>query len=198
MLHLASCQSQSQHDPKMPLSSQRFLRQSSHRVTTQRPGTLSYIAPQLFTKDIINSSSSSCYCRLISPTNCFWCQQERFKLSGMIHIRINSANASLGGNATKDPLRKCGWEKEQGWGTCNCKNISPKPHWVGVRLPRSSWQLKNFWLWDQKPHLYLQILSQCLSSSRGKTIPLSLWAWCPSSCRFSGTLEEGNRTKYFH
>lgn len=40
----------------------------------------------------------------------------RFTLSGMIHIRLGSANASLGGNSTKDPLRKCCWEKEQGCG----------------------------------------------------------------------------------
>lgn len=195
MLHLASCQSQSQHNPKMPVSSQRFLRQSSHTGTTLRPGSLSYIAPWLFTKDTIKSSSTSCYCLQISQTNCFWCQQERFKLSGMKRTRINSANVSLGGNATEDPLGKCGWEKEQGWGTFNFKNISPKPHLRGVRLPCSSWQLQNFWFWDQKPHLYLQILSRCLSSSHGRTIPLSLWVWCPSSCRFSGTLEEGNRTK---
>lgn len=35
MLHLASCQIQSQHDPKIPLTSQRFLRQSLHSHNTK-------------------------------------------------------------------------------------------------------------------------------------------------------------------
>lgn len=113
---MASRQPQSQHDSKMPQSAQRLLK-SSHTGTTLRLGSLSYIAPWLFTKDTIKSSSTSTYCLRIPQTNCFWCQQEGFKLSRIKQIRTNSANASLGGNATVDPLGKCGWEKQQGWRT---------------------------------------------------------------------------------
>lgn len=49
------------------------------------------------------------------------------------------------GKATKDPLRKRSWEKKQRWGTCTLKSISPKPCWIGLRLPCSSSQLQNFW-----------------------------------------------------
>lgn len=54
----------------------------------------------------------------------------------MKHARITSANASLGGKTTKDPPRKCGCEKEQGWRTWNFTNISSKPHCTGLRIPQ--------------------------------------------------------------
>lgn len=132
MLQLASCRFQSQHDPKISLSSQRFLRQSSHTVTTLRPGSLSYTAPWLFTQDTI-----------IPVVLCAIAY--RYHRQTAFDVSKKDSGFLEWGKATKDPLRKCSWEKKQRWGTCNLKSISPKPCWTGLRLPCSSSQLQNFW-----------------------------------------------------
>lgn len=128
-----------------------------------------------------------------TPTNYFCCQQERFNLSGVIYV-MSSACASLGGTSTKDPLRNCCWEKEQ-----SAENMHLSEHQSQASEARSEVtsraDLHHCSFQDKKPHLYLQILSRCLSSYLGRTTPLSLWAWRPSSCRFSGTLQEENKQK---
>lgn len=133
-----------------------------------------------------------CYFPQLSPTNDFCYQQERFNLSGVIYITISSAHASLGGNSTKDPLRNCCWEKEQG-----TQNMHLSEHHSQALVAESDVtscaDLQNLWFQDKKPHLYLQILSRYLSSYLGRMTPLSLSVWRPGSCRFSGTLEDENK-----
>lgn len=177
--------SHSQREPKVPQPSQRtFLWCKFSYGHNTKKDTLVKIK--------INSSSASCYFPQLSPTNYFCYQQERFNLSGVIYITISSAHASLGGNSTKDPLRNCCWEKEQG-----TQNMHLSEHHSQALVAESDAtscaDLQNLWFQDKKPHLYLQILSRYLSSYLGRMTPLSLSVWRPGSCRFSGTLEDENK-----